>query len=125
MHATGSGTGCFTCHVLTNLFSPPHVLGITNRSHCDDACDWQSYMLLHSPYWFLLPPQVLGITNYSHWGDAGHMRQCMWRSPTARQHLLDVAVRRVNKFFHVGVTDRLADSVAAAGVSEGLGGSGE
>lgn len=60
--------------------------------------------------------QVLGITNYSHWGDAGQMRECMWESPVAQSHLLRVASERIKKFFHIGVTDRLYDSVAAAGV---------
>ena len=61
--------------------------------------------------------QVLGITNYSHWGDAGDMRSCVWQSNSVREHMLEIGINRINKFMHVGVTNRLSDSVAASGVS--------
>ena len=61
--------------------------------------------------------QVLGITNYSHWGDAGDMRHCVWKDEGARQHLAEVALARIDKFIHVGVTpNRLSESVEAAAV---------
>ena len=63
--------------------------------------------------------QVLGVTNYSHWGDANAMRSCIWGSDSVRQHMVDFAINRIDKFMHVGVTDRLMDSAAAAGVSRG------
>ena len=61
--------------------------------------------------------QVLGITNYSHWGDAGEMRRCSWEDEGVRSRLGDFAVDRINKFIHVGATNRLSESVEAAGVS--------
>ena len=60
--------------------------------------------------------QVLGVTNYSHWGDASAMRYCLWQSDSVRDHMLEVAIKRIEKFMHVGVTNRLGESVAAAGV---------
>ncbi|MEW5314830.1 MAG: hypothetical protein WDW38_006299 [Sanguina aurantia] len=58
--------------------------------------------------------QVLGITNYSHWGDAGRMRGCVWDDTATHAHLLGVAQRRVQRFMHVGTTDRLSESVSSA-----------
>lgn len=69
--------------------------------------------LLHDGQTF----QVLGITNYSHWADAGDMRSCAWRSGSVRSQLLQVALSRITKFLHVGTTDRLEESVAAAGAA--------
>ena len=50
-------------------------------------------------------------------GDAGEMRRCTWEDEGVRDHLMDFAVSRINKFIHVGATDRLSESVEAAGVS--------
>ncbi len=68
--------------------------------------------LLHNGQSF----QVLGITNYSHWGDAGEMRSCLLQSDSARSKLLEVALKRLDRFMHVGTTDRLLESAEAAGV---------
>lgn len=60
--------------------------------------------------------QVLGITNYSHWGDAGQLRSCVWDSSHAHDLLEQVALKRIQRFLHVGTTDRLFDSAASAAV---------
>ncbi|GIL54310.1 hypothetical protein Vafri_9893 [Volvox africanus] len=72
--------------------------------------------LLHNGATF----QVLGITNYSHWGDAGGFRACLLRYDHLRSQMLEVAKNRVQRFTHVGTTDRLHESAAAALVSMGL-----
>ncbi|EFJ42585.1 hypothetical protein VOLCADRAFT_121526 [Volvox carteri f. nagariensis] len=64
--------------------------------------------------------QVLGITNYSHWGDAGGFRACLLRYEHLRDRLLEVAKKRVQRFTHVGTTDRLYESAASALVSLGF-----
>ncbi|KAG1678906.1 hypothetical protein FOA52_003575 [Chlamydomonas sp. UWO 241] len=58
--------------------------------------------------------QVLGITNYSHWNDAKAMRACMAGDPATASHMADLAIKRLDRFMHVGTTDRLDESVAAA-----------
>ncbi|GLC34918.1 hypothetical protein PLESTM_000253900 [Pleodorina starrii] len=64
--------------------------------------------------------QVLGITNYSHWGDANAFRGCLLRYEHLREQMVDVAKARVQRFTHVGTTDRLFESAASALVSMGL-----
>ena len=64
--------------------------------------------------------QVLGITNYSHWGDAGDVRHCTEISEGTRAQLLKFAIARIDKFIHVGTTNRLSESVAAAAVGPGF-----
>ncbi|KAL6765032.1 hypothetical protein V8C86DRAFT_1223852 [Haematococcus lacustris] len=58
--------------------------------------------------------QVLGVSNYSHWGSAGDTRRCLWADTRLQRKLMEVAKARIDRFLHVGVTDRLFDSVAAA-----------
>ncbi|KAG2489337.1 hypothetical protein HYH03_012167 [Edaphochlamys debaryana] len=72
--------------------------------------------LLHNGATF----QVLGITNYSHWGDAAQFRGCLKAQASVEEHMLQVAKDRVRRFSHVGTTDRLFDSAAAAVGSLGL-----
>ena len=88
-------------------YDNPHVMSLLEFAKHPIAQE-----LIHNGQTF----QVLGITNYSHWGDAGDMRRCVWKDEGSRAHLGEFAVARINKFIHVGTTNRLAESVAAAGV---------
>ncbi|WIA33262.1 hypothetical protein OEZ86_006403 [Tetradesmus obliquus] len=58
--------------------------------------------------------QVLGLTNYSHWQGASQLRSCMLQDSAISQELLDFALKRIQKFTHVGATDRLFESVESA-----------
>lgn len=57
---------------------------------------------------------MLGITNYSHWGDAGLFRSCLRSYDHLHNQLLEVAKARIQRFQHVGTTDRLFESAASA-----------
>lgn len=61
--------------------------------------------------------QVLGLTNYSHWEGAPQLRSCMLQHADIGQELLNFALRRIEKFTHVGATDRLFESVESAAAS--------
>lgn len=60
-------------------------------------------------------PQVLGLTNYSHWPreEAAPLRACLRSNPVAREMLLKLATKRLRAMAHVGVTERLEESVAS------------
>lgn len=58
--------------------------------------------------------QVLGLTNYSHWDKAADMRTCIRQDRSIADELLQFALRRIEKFTHVGTTDKLFESVEAA-----------
>lgn len=57
---------------------------------------------------------MLGLTNYSHWQGASQLRSCMLQDSAISQELLDFALKRIEKFTHVGATDRLFESVESA-----------
>lgn len=61
-----------------------------------------------------MPPpstQVLGLTNYSRWPEAPDLRACVRSNGVAREMLLQLAVRRLRSMAHVGLTERLQESV--------------
>jgi hypothetical protein len=60
---------------------------------------------------------VLGLTNYSHWQGASQLRSCMLKDAAIGQELLDFALKRIEKFTHVGATDKLFESVESAAAS--------
>ena len=55
--------------------------------------------------------QVLGITNYSHWRDTGDLRQCITSTPKARLQMQHLALQKLEAFAHVGITERLTESI--------------
>eukprot|EP00798_Chlamydomonas_sp_ICE-L_P032015 gene32015-16536_t len=61
--------------------------------------------------------QVLGITNYSHWNDAEELRHCMTSYPSAMEAMFNISKARIQRFHHVGVTNRLLESATAAAAS--------
>jgi hypothetical protein len=65
--------------------------------------------------------QVLGLTNYSYWAGAGPLRACLGANSVAREMLLGLARRRLAAMAHVGLTERLEESVLsmAADLGEG------
>jgi hypothetical protein len=54
---------------------------------------------------------VLGLTNYSYWAGAAALRACVRSNTIAREMLLTLAGRRLKRMAHVGLTERLAESV--------------
>ena len=63
--------------------------------------------------------QILGLTNYSYWMDAAPLRQCLWTDSDARDALLEIAAARLRGLTHVGLTDRLDESVASLAAALG------
>lgn len=61
--------------------------------------------------------QVLGLTNYSHWPEAAIVRACSQQSSAAQELLTSLAISKLREFTHVGLMERLDDSVAALAVS--------
>ncbi|KAF8067374.1 hypothetical protein HT031_002422 [Scenedesmus sp. PABB004] len=64
--------------------------------------------------------QVLGLTNYSHWDKAAELRGCLLADKAIADELLDFALRRIERFAHVGATDKLFESVESAAASLGM-----
>lgn len=61
--------------------------------------------------------QVLGLTSYSHWEEAVEVRRCAQESGPAEDLLASLAVKKLKGFVHVGLMERLDDSIAALAVS--------
>ena len=61
----------------------------------------------------IIPAQVLGLTSYSRWEGAAELRRCLPASAEAQDLLLETALHRLDRFLHVGIFDRLEDSIAA------------
>ncbi len=61
--------------------------------------------------------QVLGITNYSHWPEAPAVRTCAQQNPLLQRKLTRAAEKRLRGFLHVGLMERLDDSIASMAVS--------
>ncbi|KAL4858064.1 Protein-tyrosine sulfotransferase [Chlorella vulgaris] len=56
--------------------------------------------------------QVLGLTNYSYWPrQAQALRHCVTANSVAREMLLTLATKRLKHMAHVGITERLEESV--------------
>mmetsp|Transcript_21789 Transcript_21789/g.54868 ORF Transcript_21789/g.54868 Transcript_21789/m.54868 type:complete len:736 (+) Transcript_21789:344-2551(+) len=64
--------------------------------------------------------QLLGLTNYSHLETASKLRSCISGLPNVKEAMTKAALARLQTLFHVGVTDRLEDSVASAASALGL-----
>ena len=64
--------------------------------------------------------QVLGLTNYSRWPGAADLRRCLHASPAAQELLLDAALTRLETFVHVGLFDRLFDSITSLAATLGM-----
>jgi hypothetical protein len=62
--------------------------------------------------------QVLGITNYSHWPEAHAVRACALHDPLLQRKLTRAAERRLRGFLHVGLMERLDDSIASLSVRD-------
>lgn len=67
---------------------------------------------------------MLGLTNYSHWPApaAAGLRRCLRGNAVAREMLLSLAAKRLRAMAHVGLTERLEESVAS--MAADLGGRG-
>lgn len=59
--------------------------------------------------------QVLGLTNFSHWprDEAAPLRACLRSNAVAREMLLKLATKRLRAMAHVGLTERLEESVVS------------
>ncbi|KAK9823003.1 hypothetical protein WJX81_005071 [Elliptochloris bilobata] len=64
--------------------------------------------------------QVLGLTNYSRWVDAAALRRCAAADAGAAERLQALALERLRGLAHVGLTERLPESVASLAASLGL-----
>ena len=64
----------------------------------------------------LLAAQVLGVTNYSHWPEAHTVRRCAQEDPLLQRKLTRAAEKRLRRFLHVGLMERLDDSIASLSV---------
>lgn len=64
--------------------------------------------------------QVLGLTSYSRWADGGALRRCAGTDGAAAERLRGLALARLAGLAHVGLTERLAESVASLAASLGL-----
>lgn len=65
-------------------------------------------------------PQMLGLTNYSRWADAGALRACAAADEPAAERLQAAALARLRALAHVGLTERLEESIASLAASLGL-----
>lgn len=63
--------------------------------------------------------QVLGLTNYSHDPQADQLRACLIEDPAAQRIGVDFAKERLKGMMHVGVYERLKDSLS--GLAHALG----
>ncbi len=68
--------------------------------------------------------QVLGLTNFSHWprDEAAPLRACLRSNAVAREMLLKLAARRLRAMAHVGLTERLEESVVSMAADLGASG---
>ena len=64
--------------------------------------------------------QVLGITNYTHWKDTELLRRCMFGAPKAQMQIQQLALQKLQDFAHVGVMERLEDSIRSLAAAMGL-----
>lgn len=64
--------------------------------------------------------QLLGITNNSFWPTAPAVRRCYFEDDAARAELMALAKERLEIVHHVGLTEKLEDSVASLAASMGV-----
>lgn len=64
--------------------------------------------------------QVLGLTNYSHWKDHIALRHCFFTDSTTRTVLEKIAEARLMSMAHVGLTERLDESVLSLAADLGV-----
>lgn len=64
--------------------------------------------------------QVLGLTSYSRWADGAALRRCAGADAAAAERLRALALARLAGLAHVGLTERLPESVASLAASLGL-----
>ncbi|KAK9864401.1 hypothetical protein WJX84_003243 [Apatococcus fuscideae] len=57
--------------------------------------------------------QVLGITNQSYWSFAASMRACLLQDADLRSQAAALAAKSLQHYLHVGITDRLDESVSS------------
>eukprot|EP01026_Neomeris_dumetosa_P083442 TRINITY_DN96_c0_g1_i1.p1 TRINITY_DN96_c0_g1~~TRINITY_DN96_c0_g1_i1.p1 ORF type:complete len:607 (+),score=50.06 TRINITY_DN96_c0_g1_i1:217-1821(+) len=65
--------------------------------------------------------QLLGITNNTH-GDqeqAALLRECSFKDENSRKQLAELAKRRLQGFFHIGLTERVAESLSSFAADKG------
>lgn len=60
--------------------------------------------------------QVLGITNQSYWSFAASMRACLLQDADLRSQAAALAAKSLQHYLHVGITDRLDESVSSLAV---------
>ena len=63
---------------------------------------------------------MLGLTNYSRWADGAALRGCAAADARAAERLAALALARLRSLAHVGLTERLPESVASLAASLGL-----
>ena len=61
-------------------------------------------------------PQVLGLTEYSQWPEAKAVRQCAQQHGSVRRKLSALAQKRLRAMMHVGVMERMDDSITSLAV---------
>lgn len=61
--------------------------------------------------------QVLGVTSQSYWDFAASLRHCLQQDTALQSKASDLAVAALQRFRHVGIFDRLDESLASLGVS--------
>lgn len=64
-------------------------------------------------------PQILGLTNYSAWPEHNEGRRCVFEDVATREALLGVALQRLVKMKHVGLTERLDESIQSLAATLG------
>lgn len=64
-------------------------------------------------------PQILGLTNYSAWPEHALGRECIAEDAASQEALGAVALRRLVNMKHVGLTERLDESVASLAATLG------
>ena len=70
--------------------------------------------------WAFAGAQVLGLTSYSRWADGAALRRCAASDAAAAERLHAIALARLRGLAHVGLTERLPESVASLAASLGL-----
>ena len=70
--------------------------------------------------WAFAGAQVLGLTSYSRWADGAALRRCAGADAAAAERLRAIALARLRGLAHVGLTERLPESVASLAASLGL-----
>ncbi|GAB4820624.1 hypothetical protein N2152v2_007670 [Parachlorella kessleri] len=102
------------------LPTPKQALNPYNNPLVTPLHEWIELPVAHELVHNTATLQILGLTNYSHWEEAAQGRDCVRRDPAAREALLGVAVRRLVGMRHVGLSEKLDQSVLSLAASLGL-----